>query len=69
MVNAFDLFGNEVTIAGSLVGFHADLVELASLADSGPGAVMTAQYELGAIGAATQDLRAGQIRGRAVLVP
>jgi NAD+-dependent secondary alcohol dehydrogenase Adh1 len=68
-VRAYDLVGNEVTIAGSLVGSHQDLVELASLADSGRVRVTTKRYELGAARDAMEDLRAGRIRGRAVLAP
>ena len=33
-VPTYDLVGNEITIAGSLVGSHADLVELASLSEA-----------------------------------
>jgi NAD+-dependent secondary alcohol dehydrogenase Adh1 len=65
----YDLVGNEITIAGTLVGSHADLVELASLSDSGRVTVTTQRYELAATLQAMEDLRAGRIRGRAVLVP
>ncbi|MFL5684421.1 MAG: NAD(P)-dependent alcohol dehydrogenase [Chloroflexota bacterium] len=68
-VPTYDLVGNEITIAGSLVGSHTDLVELASLSDSGRVAVITQRYELRAIREAMEDLRAGRIRGRAVLLP
>jgi NAD+-dependent secondary alcohol dehydrogenase Adh1 len=68
-VPAYDLVGNEVTVVGSLVGSHGDLVELAALADSGRVTVATRRYELGAIHEAMDDLQAGRIRGRAVLVP
>jgi len=68
-VSAYDLVGNEITIAGSLVGSHADLVELAALSDSGRVTVATRRYELEAIPEAIADLEAGRIRGRAVLVP
>ena len=68
-IPTYDLVGNEITIAGSLVGSHTDLVELASLSDSGRVAVITQRYELRAIREAVEDLRAGRIRGRAVLLP
>ena len=68
-IPTYDLVGNEITIAGSLVGSHTDLVELAALSDSGRVAVTTQTYELRAIREAMEDLRAGRIRGRAVLVP
>jgi NAD+-dependent secondary alcohol dehydrogenase Adh1 len=65
----YDLVGGEITIAGSLVGSHADLVELVALSDSGRVTVATQRYALGAVVDAMADLRAGRIRGRAVLVP
>ena len=68
-IPAYDLVGGELTIAGSLVGSHQDLVELAALADSGRVTVASRRYELGAIQDAMEDLEAGRIRGRAVLVP
>ena len=68
-IPTYDLVGNEITIAGSLVGSHTDLVELASLSNSGRVAVTTQRYELRAIREAVEDLRAGRIRGRAVLLP
>jgi NAD+-dependent secondary alcohol dehydrogenase Adh1 len=68
-ISTYDLVGGEITIAGSLVGSHADLVELASLSDSGRVRVATQGYELRAIREAMEDLRAGRIRGRAVLLP
>jgi NAD+-dependent secondary alcohol dehydrogenase Adh1 len=68
-VPAYDLVGNEVTVAGSLVGSHRDLVELAALADGGRVTVATRRYELGTIHEAMDDLEAGRVRGRAVLVP
>jgi len=68
-IPTYDLVASEVTIAGSLVGSHADLVELAALSDAGRVTVTTQTYELGAAREAMDDLRAGRIRGRAVLVP
>jgi NAD+-dependent secondary alcohol dehydrogenase Adh1 len=65
----YDLVGNELTIVGSQVGSHTDLVELAALSASGRVSVTTQRYELGAVHGAIEDLRAGRIRGRAVLVP
>jgi NAD+-dependent secondary alcohol dehydrogenase Adh1 len=65
----YDLVGNEITIVGSQVGSHSELVELAALSDSGRVTVTTQRYELDAIPDAIEDLRAGRIRGRAVLIP
>jgi len=68
-VPAYDLVGSELTVAGSLVGSHQDLVELAALSDSGRVTVVTRSYPLEAALEAMADLEAGRIRGRAVLVP
>ena len=68
-VPLIDLVANEVTIAGSLIGTHEELVELAGLADRGLVTVTTRTYPLDAIGEAMVDLRAGEIHGRAVIVP
>lgn len=68
-IPTYDLVASEITIAGSLVGSHTDLVELASLSDSGRVAVTMQRYPLRAFREAMEDLRAGRIRGRAVLVP
>ena len=64
-----DLVRKEITIAGSQVGSHQDLVELVALSDAGRVKVTTQHYELGRILEAIDDLRAGRIRGRAVLLP
>jgi NAD+-dependent secondary alcohol dehydrogenase Adh1 len=68
-VPLIDLVASEVTIAGSLIGTHEELVELAGLADRGLVTVTTRTYPLDAIGEAMVDLRAGEIHGRAVIVP
>jgi NAD+-dependent secondary alcohol dehydrogenase Adh1 len=64
-----DLVRKEITIAGSQVGSHEDLLELVSLFDAGQVKVTTQRYELRRIHDAIDDLRAGRIRGRAVLLP
>jgi len=68
-VPAYDLVAGEITIVGSLVGSHQDLVELASLAEGGRVTVTAQRYALDAVREAMEDLRAGRIRGRAILVP
>ena len=65
----YDLVGGEITIAGSQVGSHTDLAELVALSDGGRVTVTAQRYSMAAITDAIEDLRAGRIRGRAVLVP
>jgi NAD+-dependent secondary alcohol dehydrogenase Adh1 len=64
-----DLVANEITILGSLIGTHRELVELAAMAERSQVKVTTRQYPLNAIAEAMEDLRAGRIQGRAVIVP
>ena len=67
--STYDLVGGEITIAGSQVGSHTDLVELVALSDSGRVTVTAQRYDMAAIPDAIEDLRAGRVRGRAVLIP
>ena len=64
-----DLVANEVTILGSLIGTHEELVELVAMAEQGLVKVTTSSYPLDAITTAMEDLRHGRIQGRAVIVP
>jgi NAD+-dependent secondary alcohol dehydrogenase Adh1 len=64
-----DVVANEVTIAGSLIGTHEELFELAALAERGLVKVTSRTYPLDDIGGAMDDLRQGRIQGRAVIVP
>lgn len=59
----------EKTIVGNLVGTYAELVELMELADRGLVKLATKEYSLSDADKALHDLNAGQVRGRAVLVP
>jgi len=68
-VATYDLVGSEITVAGSLVGTHAELEELAVLAERGHVVVTCATYPLAGIQDAMADLRAGRVEGRAALLP
>lgn len=59
----------EITVAGNLIGTHADLVGLIRLAEQGKVRLECARYPLEAAADAISDLRAGTIRGRAILTP
>jgi NAD+-dependent secondary alcohol dehydrogenase Adh1 len=64
-----DLIFTERNIIGNLVGTWADLNELMSLADRGLVHLATVEYALKDANKALQDLNAGKIKGRAILVP
>ena len=64
-----DMVITEKNIIGNLVGTWAELVELMALADRGLVNLATVEYSLADANTALQDLNAGRIHGRAVLVP
>ena len=64
-----DLIFTERNIIGNLVGTWADLNELMSLADRGLVHLATVEYSLKDANKALQDLNAGKVKGRAILVP
>jgi len=68
-VPLIDLVTNEITVLGSLIGTHQELVELMALAERSQVRVTTRRYSLDAIHEAIGDLREGRILGRAILVP
>ena len=59
----------EITVAANLIGTHADLADLVTLADQGKVVLHSSRYPLEAANDAIDDLRHGRIRGRAVLIP
>ena len=59
----------EITVAANLIGTYADLADLVALADQGKVVLHSSRYPLEAASDAIDDLRRGQIRGRAVLIP
>jgi NAD+-dependent secondary alcohol dehydrogenase Adh1 len=68
-VPTIDLISTEINIVGNLVGSYNDLVELMALAAQQKVQLHTAKYRLDAYQEAVDDLDAGRIRGRAILIP
>ena len=68
-VPTIDLISTEINIIGNLVGSYSDLVELMALAAQQKVTLHTAKYPLDRFQDAIDDLSAGQVRGRAILVP
>jgi NAD+-dependent secondary alcohol dehydrogenase Adh1 len=64
-----DLVVRELTVMGSLIGTIPELGELVALAAASKVVVTTRIYPLADLRAAMSDLRAGDVRGRAVIVP
>jgi NAD+-dependent secondary alcohol dehydrogenase Adh1 len=69
VVPAIDLISTEINIVGNLVGSYNDLVELMALAAQQKVTLHTAKYALDNFQDALDDLGAGRVRGRAILVP
>jgi NAD+-dependent secondary alcohol dehydrogenase Adh1 len=68
-VPTIDLISTEKNILGNLVGSYNDLVELMALAAQQKVTLHTAKYPLDDFQKAVDDLDAGRVRGRAILVP
>ncbi|MER6666163.1 NAD(P)-dependent alcohol dehydrogenase [Amycolatopsis japonica] len=68
-VPTIDVISTEINLIGNLVGSYTDLCELMVLAAQGRVKLHTAQYPLEEFQTALDDLDAGRIRGRAILVP
>ena len=68
-VPTIDIVSSEINIIGNLVGSYNDLVELMSLAADGRVTLHTSKYALDDFQQAIEDLDAGRVRGRAILVP
>ncbi|OLL74604.1 putative alcohol dehydrogenase [Pseudonocardia sp. Ae168_Ps1] len=68
-VPTIDLVSAEVNVIGNLVGSYNDLQDLMALAARGLVTLHTTQYALDDFQAAIDDLDAGRVRGRAILVP
>jgi NAD+-dependent secondary alcohol dehydrogenase Adh1 len=69
VVPTIDLISTEINIVGNLVGSYNDLVELMALAAQQKVTLHTAKYALDNFQDALDDLGAGRVRGRAILVP
>jgi NAD+-dependent secondary alcohol dehydrogenase Adh1 len=68
-VPTIDLISTERNIIGNLVGTYNDLDELMTLAAQRKVRLHTRTYPLEAINEAIDDLEAGRLRGRGILVP
>ncbi|MGY1833349.1 NAD(P)-dependent alcohol dehydrogenase [Geodermatophilus sp. SYSU D01180] len=68
-VPTIDLISSEIDILGNLVGSYNDLVELMALAAQQKVTLHTQRYALDDFQTAIDDLSAGRVRGRAILVP
>jgi NAD+-dependent secondary alcohol dehydrogenase Adh1 len=68
-VPTIDLISAEKNIVGNLVGSYNDLCDLMELAARGLVTLHTQRYKLDDFQQAIDDLDAGRVRGRAILVP
>jgi NAD+-dependent secondary alcohol dehydrogenase Adh1 len=68
-IPTLDIISTERNIIGNIVGTYNELAELMALAQDGKVTLHTATYPLDAAVEAIQDLDAGRVRGRAILVP
>ncbi|WP_222264954.1 NAD(P)-dependent alcohol dehydrogenase [Modestobacter marinus] len=68
-VPTIDLISAEINVLGNLVGSYNDLVDLMALAAQQKVMLHTAKYALDDFQSAIDDLDAGRVRGRAILVP
>jgi NAD+-dependent secondary alcohol dehydrogenase Adh1 len=69
VVPTLDVISTERNIVGNIVGTYNELAELMVLAEAGKVTLHTKTYPLTDAQQALQDLDAGQVRGRAILVP
>ncbi|WP_374971321.1 NAD(P)-dependent alcohol dehydrogenase [Terrabacter sp. BE26] len=68
-IPTIDIISTERNIIGNLVGTYNDLAELMALNAAGKVTMHTRTYPLDAVNEAMDDLEAGRVRGRAILVP
>jgi NAD+-dependent secondary alcohol dehydrogenase Adh1 len=68
-IPTLDIISTERNIVGNIVGTYNDLAELMVLAQAGRVTLHTRSYPLDQAADALQDLDAGRVRGRAILVP
>ncbi|MBA3419063.1 MAG: NAD(P)-dependent alcohol dehydrogenase [Geodermatophilaceae bacterium] len=68
-IPTLDIISTERNIVGNIVGTYNDLAELMVLAQAGKVTLHTKTYPLDAAVDAINDLDAGKVRGRAILVP
>ena len=68
-IPTIDIISTEINFIGNLVGSYNDLAELMVLAAQGKVVLHTTKYKLDDFQQAIDDLSAGKVRGRAILVP
>jgi NAD+-dependent secondary alcohol dehydrogenase Adh1 len=68
-IPTLDIISTERNIVGNIVGTYNELAELMVLAEAGKVTLHTKAYPLAEAQQALADLDAGQVRGRAILVP
>jgi NAD+-dependent secondary alcohol dehydrogenase Adh1 len=68
-VPTIDIISTEINFVGNLVGSYNDLQELMVLAAQGKVTLHTTKYPLADFQQAIDDLDAGLVRGRAILIP
>jgi NAD+-dependent secondary alcohol dehydrogenase Adh1 len=68
-VPTIDIISTEINIIGNLVGSYNDLCDLMALAARDAVRLHTVKYPLDDFQRAIEDLDAGRVRGRAILVP
>ena len=68
-IPTIDVISTEINFIGNLVGSYADLQDLMVLAAQGKVRLHTQQYPLSEFQQAIDDLDAGKVRGRAILIP
>ncbi|NDK91604.1 NAD(P)-dependent alcohol dehydrogenase [Gordonia desulfuricans] len=68
-VPTIDIISTEINFIGNLVGSYNDLNELMILAAQGKVKLHTVTYRLDDFQQALDDLDAGRVRGRAILIP
>jgi NAD+-dependent secondary alcohol dehydrogenase Adh1 len=68
-IPTIDIISSEINVVGNLVGTYNDLAELMVLAQAGQVTLHTKTYPLASALDAFADLDAGDVRGRAILVP
>ncbi|MGP4000830.1 NAD(P)-dependent alcohol dehydrogenase [Streptomyces sp. 8N706] len=68
-VPTIDVISTEINFIGNLVGSYNDLAELMVLAAQGKVSLHTQRYPLASFQDALDDLSAGAVRGRAILIP
>ena len=68
-IPTIDIISAEINFIGNLVGSYNDLAELMVLAAQGKVVLHMTKYKLDDFQRAIDDLSAGKVRGRAILVP